>query len=150
MRKIFWIGILILLPMLATGYAQTSCSLPGGGTCRFQCQAGDYITIDGEGGPVSDPDIPRSWFASIFVQATCGGVTAQCDARDGGVCDPGWCESAPVGCSRSSTPVPYDDDNGTCSIQTPWGFGSCSSVTPEETAEMEVSGQSLVIRIPEP
>jgi hypothetical protein len=146
MRKIFWIGILGIVTMIGNASAQvpSECGdgvIGYGGPCRFACQAGDFIWVSGSAA--------GGYWNEIIVSASCGYVSLSCHGGDS-------CQA------RSERAVAYDDDNGTCTASAFYNCGSspdgywcpaygdyrCASVTPEEAAALEDSGQGFVVQIP--
>ncbi len=142
MRKMFWIGILGIVTTTGNATAQVSseCSgiSVGEGSCRFACQAGDFIAVSGFR--------YDSEYGEVNVNAFCGSAAEGCSGI--------WSCTA-----QSESAVAYDDENGSC-LAGAWvqcGYERCpdlveyrcASVTPKEAAELKTSGQALVIQIPE-
>jgi hypothetical protein len=142
MRKTFWIGILGIVTMIASASAQvpSECGgyFLGYDSCRFACQAGDYIAISGYG---------TASFPNTFdVSASCGGVFVSCSgspctAQSGTVVEDGENGSCQAGATELCVWEPYDICPGS-------GVYRCASVSPEQAAELEASGQGFVIQIP--
>lgn len=149
MRKIFFVGILAIASIGSTS-AQTASECGGiyGGSasCRFACSEGDWIVISGLAGCDIECKLTCScWFRSrVTVDASCGGASVQCS--DLGSLD--WTSACTA---QSEMSVAGDDENGSCTVSNEMGTGgtyNCRSVTPEEAAKLEASGQGIVIKIP--
>ncbi len=156
MPRTIFIGILVMVAVIGSASAQTECggSCPPGDCqpCTFQCHQGDYITVNGSSVNVFNyPDTclclnPAEYGpARVAVRASCGGVIVECNNYSQFDCF-GQCQAV------SEDTVASNDKNGTCEVlldQGTCGSFSCRSVTPEGAAELEGTGQGIVIKIPE-